>query len=103
MPLAPTGTHAEEAQLSLHCNIWQKLSRGDNIRINTLGTKQIGKKHVGVQPYSSAKEDFGCNTKQAPKSKTYGMHSLKSQVATPAAAEPGEGSHQSQVDLIVVL
>ena len=33
----------------------------------------------------------------------YGMHSLRTQVATPAGAEPGEGSHRSQVDLIVAL
>lgn len=49
------------------------------------------------------KEDFGCKTEQAPKSKTYGMHSLRTRVATSAGVEPGEGSHQSQVDLTVVL
>jgi len=46
---------------------------------------------------------FGCNTEQAPKLKTYGIHILRMQVATPAGAEPGEGSHWSRVDLTFVL
>lgn len=52
----------EEAQLSLCRSTWQKTSRGENIRMNTFGTKQIWNQHVSVQPYSSGKEDFGWNT-----------------------------------------
>lgn len=43
-PLAPTGTHTEEAQLSYYCSIWQRRSCVKNVKINMLGTKQIGKK-----------------------------------------------------------
>lgn len=70
VPLAPTGTHAEEAQLSFHCNIWQRISCSKNIKINTSGTKQIWKKHAGALPYSSVREGFGSNTEETPKSKT---------------------------------
>lgn len=44
VPLAPTGTHTEEAQLSYYCSIWQRRSCVKNVKINMLGTKQIGKK-----------------------------------------------------------